>query len=147
MTIVEFVLNVGISEVNMSNIDTAKLWIQGMNEHNVEKMFALCTDDLFGEEIADPHPNLGLKAVADTYIDLFMGFPNCMSQIITEFASGDHALIEVRWTGMNSGPFRGELATNKPVDCRIAYIFEFRDQKICHITEFYDGATVAAQMS
>lgn len=131
----------------MANIDVARQWIWGMDEHDTNKMFNLCTEDLFGEEIADPHPNFGQKAVADTYIDLFQGFPDCKSEILNEFAGDDQVLIEVRWTGTNTGSFRGTPATDKAVDCRIAYIFKFQGQKICRITEYYDGATVAAQMA
>ncbi len=131
----------------MAILDVARQWIRGMDEHNVKKMFDLCTEDLYGEEIAEPHPNIGRKAVADSYVDLFKGFPDCISEILNEFAGSDQVLIEVRWTGTNTGEYRGAPATHKPVDCRIAYIFKFRGDKICRITEYYDGATVGAQLS
>lgn len=131
----------------MSNLDTARAWIKGMDEHDVDKMFALCTPDLFGREIAEPHPNLGRDAVAATYVDLFQGFPDCRSEFLNELADGDQVLIEVRWIGTNSGPYRGTPATDKVVDVPIAYIFKFRGDRICAITEYYDGATVGAQLS
>jgi predicted ester cyclase len=62
-------------------------------------------------------------------------------------ADGDQVLIEVRWIGTNSGPYRGTPATDKVVDVPIAYIFKFRGDQICAITEYYDGATVGAQLS
>jgi steroid delta-isomerase-like uncharacterized protein len=147
MIIVGSGLSEGNKEDNMTTLETARLWIQGMDEHDVNKMFNLCTEDLFGEEIADAHPNIGRKAVAESYVDLFEGFPDCTSQIVNEFAGNDQVLIEVRWMGTNTGPFRGTPATDKAVDCRIAYIFMFNGDKICRITEYYDGATVAAQLS
>jgi steroid delta-isomerase-like uncharacterized protein len=131
----------------MTNVEIAKQWIEGMNVHDVDKMFSLCTEDLFGEEIAEPHPYVGRKAVADSYTDLFEGFPDCESEILNEISGDGQALLEVRWTGTNTGSFRGTPPTGKPVDCRIAYIFAFREDKISRITEYYDGATVAAQLS
>ena len=130
----------------MAILDIAKQWIWGMDEHDVGKMFKLCTEDLYGDEVAESHPFVGRQAVADSYADLFTGFPDCKSEIINEFAGSNQVLIEVRWTGTNTGAFRGTPATNKIVDCRIAYIFKFLGEKICRITEYYDGATVAAQM-
>ncbi len=131
----------------MSNLDTARSWIKAMDEHDVDKMFSLCCPDLIGREIAEPHPNIGREAVAATYVDLFQGFPDCRSEILNELANDDQVLIEVRWIGTNSGSFRGTPATNKVVDVPIAYIFKFDGDRISRITEYYDGATVAAQLS
>jgi steroid delta-isomerase-like uncharacterized protein len=134
-------------EGNVAIIDVARQWILAMDEHDVDKMFSLCTEDLLGEEIADPHPFVGRKAVADSYSDLFQGFPDCKSEFLNEFSGNEQALIEVRWTGTNTGSFRGTPPTDKQVDCRIAYIFGFRGNQICRITEYYDGATVAGQLA
>lgn len=131
----------------MTNLQTAEAWINGMCEHNVDKMFSLCQADLIGREIAEPHPNIGRDAVAATYTDLFRGFPDCRCEILNEFSDDDQVLIEIRWVGTNSGPYRGAPATNKQVDVPIAYIFKFGGDKIERITEYYDGATVGAQMA
>jgi len=130
----------------MTNLQIAREWLQGMNEHDVEKMFRLCTEDLIGDEVAEPEPHVGRAAVKESYVDLFNGFPDCKAEILNELAGDDQVLIEIRWTGTNTGEFRGTPATGKPVDVRIAYIFKFRDGKICSITEYYDAATVVAQM-
>jgi steroid delta-isomerase-like uncharacterized protein len=132
----------------MSNLQKALAWINWMDEHDVDKMFSLCREDMIGEEVAEGRPNVGRDAVAASYVDLFGGFPDCRSDIINEFAGGDQALVEVRWMGTNTGPFRGAPATGKRVDVKIAYIFKFDNQgQISLITEYYDGATVGAQMS
>ena len=132
---------------SVSNLEIARAWLLGMNEHNVGRMFSLCREDMIGEEIAEPHPNIGRDVVVASYVELFKGFPNCKSEILNEFSDSDQALIEIHWTGTNAGEFRGTAATNKFVDVRIAYIFKFEGGKIARITEYYDGATVAAQMS
>jgi steroid delta-isomerase-like uncharacterized protein len=128
-----------------NNLHIAEQWLQGMNEHDVNKMFNLCQPDMIGDEVAETRPNIGREAVAASYVDLFEGFPDCRSEIINEFSNSDQALIEIRWTGTNSGAFRGTPPSNKVVDVRIAYIFKFQGDRISRITEYYDGAAVAAQ--
>jgi steroid delta-isomerase-like uncharacterized protein len=118
-----------------------------MNDHNVDKMFAACKPDMIGREIAEPKPNIGRDAVAATYVDLFQAFPDSRCEILNEFSDGEQVLIEVRWIGTNSGPFRGAPATNRVVDVPIAYTFKFGGDNIERITEYYDGATVGAQLS
>jgi steroid delta-isomerase-like uncharacterized protein len=130
----------------MQHLETVKAWIEAMNAHDVEKMFSFCSDELIGLEVAESKPNVGKKAVADSYRDLFSGFPDCKCEILNAFAGAAQVLAEVQWTGKNTGPFRGEPATNKPLDVRIAYIFKFKENLINQITEYYDGAAVAAQM-
>jgi len=130
----------------MGIVEIAEKWIEGMNRHNVDEMFSLCTEDLIGLEVAEGKPNHGLNAVRESYVDLFRGFPNCRCETMNVFSGDDQVLIEVQWSGTNTGSFRGESPTNKFVDVRIAYIFKFRGNKISQITEYYDGAAVAAQM-
>ncbi len=131
----------------MNNLETAREWLRGMDAHDVDHMFDLCTEDLYGLEVAEPHPNIGCDAVKASYVDLFQGFPDCHSEILNGFAEGNQAIVEIRWVGTNTGSFRGTPPTDKVCDVRIAYVFAFRDGKISRITEYYDGATVAAQMS
>jgi steroid delta-isomerase-like uncharacterized protein len=131
----------------VDSLELARAWLRGMDEHDVDKMFSLCCEDMIGDEVADPHPNIGRDAVAASYVDLFQGFPDCRSEVLNELSAGDQALVEIRWLGTNTGEFRGTPSTGKPVDVKIAYVFKVRDGRISRITEYYDGATVAAQMS
>jgi len=127
-------------------IELAKKWLMAMNEHNTERMSSLCWEDAVGEEVASPPPAAGRDQIAKNYRELFQGFPDCKAEILTIFSGQGQALAEVRWSGTNRGDFRGTPATGKFVDIRIAYIFKIRDGKIRQITEYYDGATVSAQM-
>lgn len=127
-------------------VAVAKNWLQGMNEHNVDKMSSLCWEDAIGEEIADPPPVKGREKIASNYRELFTAFPDCKCEILNIFSGQDQVLAEVRWTGTNKGDFRGTPATEKFVDVKIAYIFKIDSEKIRKITEYYDGAILAKQM-
>jgi steroid delta-isomerase-like uncharacterized protein len=129
-----------------AGIELVKKWLDAMNEHKVDQMSSLCSEDAVGDEVADPPPAKGRDKIAKSYRELFEGFPGCKAEILNIFGSQNQVLAEVRWTGTNKGAFRGTPATGKLVDIRIAYIFQIKNQKICKITEYYDGATVTAQM-
>ena len=78
---------------------------------------------------------------------MFTGYPDSEAHVLSRHADGDTLIYQVRWSGTNSGSFRGGPPTGKPVDLRIAYFFRFREEKIERITEYYDLATLLAQRS
>jgi steroid delta-isomerase-like uncharacterized protein len=127
-------------------IEIAKEWLKAMNNHDLEQMNSLCWEEAVADEVADPPPSEGRDEIANSYRELFQGFPDCTSEILNIFSSPDHVLAEVRWYGTNTADFKGIPATNKIVDIRIAYIFQIKKDKIIRITEYYDGAAVADQM-
>jgi len=129
-----------------AEIDLVKKWLDAMNEHNVDRMSSLCSEDAVGDEVADPPPGQGREHIAKSYRELFKGFSDCRAEILTIFSDKGQVLAEVRWSGTNRADFRGAAATGRFVDIRIAYIFKIENDKICRITEYYDGATVASQM-
>jgi steroid delta-isomerase-like uncharacterized protein len=129
-----------------TEIELVKEWLDAMNEHNVNRMSSVCSVDAVGDEVADPPPAQGRDKIAKSYKELFEGFPDCKAEILNIFGSQNQVLAEVRWKGTNKGAFRGSPATGKFVDIRIAYICKIKNRKICRITEYYDGATVTAQM-
>jgi steroid delta-isomerase-like uncharacterized protein len=129
-----------------AGIELVKEWLDAMNERNVNRMSSVCSEDAVGDEVADPPPAQGRDRIAKSYKELFEGFPDCNAEILNIFGSQNQVLAEVRWKGTNKGAFRGTPATGKLVDIRIAYIFKIKNKKICKITEYYDGATVTAQM-
>lgn len=129
-----------------TKIDLVKKWLEAMNEHHVDRMSSLCSEDAVGDEVADPPPAQGRIKIAESYKDLFKGFSDCRVKIVNIFSGTDQVLAEVRWSGTNKAEFRGAPATGRFVDIRIAYIFKIEKGKISRITEYYDGASVAAQM-
>ena len=120
-------------------------FIAAMNAHDEEALAACCTDDVVADEVAEPDIFDGIEAVKDAYRDVFTGYPDSEAHVLSRHADGDTLIYQVRWSGTNSGSFRGGPPTGKPVDLRIAYFFRFREEKIERITEYYDLATLLAQ--
>jgi ketosteroid isomerase-like protein len=98
-------------------------------------------------EVAEREAHSGRDYLVWAYQDLFVGYPDCSSEILNGFAGEDQALVEVQWRGTNSGEFRGEEPSGGAADIRIAYIFRFRDGLISGITEYYDMHTLLGQLS
>ncbi len=112
-----------------------------MNAHDLARMNALYTADVVGDEVADPpvRDRIGLE---ESYRELLYSFPDCKAELLNIFSGGDQVLAEIRWTGTNTREFRGQPATNKLTDLRIAYIFKIEGDKIKKVTEYYDSASV-----
>ena len=127
-------------------VEIARKWLAAMNEYDLNKMSALCSEDAVADEVADPPPVEGRDRIAKAYQELFSGFPDARAETLNVFSGQDQVLAEVRWRGTHRGDFRGIRATGKVVDVRIAYIFKIRDGNIGRITEYYDGAAVSAQL-
>ncbi len=122
-------------------LETATLWMDAMNAHDLYAMASLYAPDVVGLEVADPpeHDKEGLTAAYD---ELFSAYPDCRAETLNAFGGADQAVIEIRWIGTHTGPFRGEAPTQAVSDVRIAYIFRVDGDKIVRITEYYDTAQV-----
>jgi steroid delta-isomerase-like uncharacterized protein len=127
-------------------IEIANKWLNAVNKYDVDQMSALCWEDAVGDEVAEPPPAKGRDQIANSYRELFAGFPDSKAETLNIFSGQDQVLVEVRWSGTNKAGFRGTPATGEFVDIRIAYIFKIEGGKIRRITEYYDGAAVASQM-
>lgn len=120
-------------------------FFKAMNEHDVEKMGQYCTEDIVADEVAEPETFNGVDAFKHAYTDLFIGYPDCTTEMQESFVDGSNVICHVRWRATNSGVFRGGDPTGKKVDLRIAYFFKFKQGKIERITEYYDVATLLVQ--
>jgi len=122
-------------------IDVAREWLDAINIHDLPRMSALFAEDAMGDEVPDP-PVRDREGLEESYRELFCSYPDCKTELLNIFSSGDQVLAEVRWTGTNTREFQGQPTTNELADLRIAYIFKVEGGKIKKITEYYDSASV-----
>ena len=121
--------------------EVARAWLEAMDRHDLPRMASLYAPNAVGDEVADP-PARDRKGLEESYRELFEGFPDCRAEILNLFGGGGQVAAEIRWTGTNERPFRGQPATQKRSDLRIAYLFKVVSGKIERITEYYDSASV-----
>jgi len=129
------------------NLAVARAWIQAMVEHDAAKMGAMATANVKVLEVAEGEVHEGRDYLIWAYEDLFTGYPDCACEIVNAFTGDDQALVEVRWSGTETGEFRGQPPSGGKVDLRIGYVFAFSDGAISAITEYYDAATLEKQLS
>lgn len=128
------------------NLEIVKSWIKAMNEHNLQKMASLYTDNIKAEEVPEHKTVVGKEIVTKTYEELFKAFPDCKATVINCIAGDNYVVVEIIWEGTNKNEFRGTPATNRKAELRIAYIFKIINGKICEIREYYDALTYLKQM-
>ncbi len=124
-----------------SELDVARAWLLAMDRRDLKGMASLYASNAVGDEVADP-PARDRKGLEESYRELFESFPDCRAEVLSLFAGAGQVAAEIRWTGTNLRPFRGQAATNKRSDLRIAYLFKIVSGKIERITEYYDSASV-----
>jgi len=124
-----------------SELHVARAWLEAMDRHDLKGMASFYASNAVGDEVADP-PVRDRKGLEEGYRELFESFPDCRAEVMNLFAGGGQVVAEIRWTGTNLRPFRGQPATNKRSDLRIAYLFKIVSGRIERITEYYDSASV-----
>ncbi len=129
-----------------ANLELARSWFAAMNVRDAAAMGALCSPDVSVLEVAEREMRKGRDYLVWAYEDLFTGYPDCTADVLNELASDDQVLVEVQWKGTNTGEFRGEPPSGGSNDLRIAYVLRVSEGAIAAITEYYDMATVVAQL-
>src|SRR5437879_5201949 len=74
--------------------------------------------------------NDGAPAVEELLKGLLAGFPDFKAEILTLHHSDTAVILEVRMTGTQRGPWAGIPPTGKPMDVRVACIFEFDEDRL-----------------
>lgn len=100
--------------------------------------------ELPGEEIVDGPDN-----VADTYRDLFTGFPDLGFPDLQPGSlchHGDTVIAESRLQGTHLGPFRGLPPTGRRMDVPLVAIFEFDGPDLLCERAYFDRLTMFIQL-
>ncbi len=82
-------------------------------------------------------------AVAQTYT---AAFSDLKFEVLHQFTAGSTSIMEIRASGTNDGELMGLPATGKPVQVDICNVIEERDGKIFAEREYFDSASLMAQL-
>jgi steroid delta-isomerase-like uncharacterized protein len=88
----------------------------------------------------------GEAAVRDLLVGLMAGFPDFHGEIGKLHHADDAVFGEAHITGTHQGEFNGIPATGKPIDIRMAAIFEFEDDRLMCEAVYWDIATLLTQI-
>ena len=88
----------------------------------------------------------GAAAVEGLVTGLLAGFPDFKAEILTMHHSDTAVILEVRMTGTQNGPWAGIEPTGRPMDVRVACIFEFDEDRLMCEKVYFDFATLQRQL-
>jgi steroid delta-isomerase-like uncharacterized protein len=117
--------------------------VDAENRHDVEATIATFDRPRYevNGELSD-----GETAVRELLQGLMDGFPDFQVETRKIHHADDAVIGEARITGTHSGSFAGIPPTEKPIDVRMAAIFEFEDDRLLCEKVYYDIATILRQI-
>jgi len=98
-----------------------------------------CTSDVVF--VHRPSGNIirGLCAISASFTSWRREFSVLTPEILDAFASQDRAVAQLRWIGRHK-------SRNSHVDFVGCWVLALREEKLCEIVDFYDGATYQLQV-
>ncbi|MFY9578616.1 MAG: nuclear transport factor 2 family protein [Gaiellaceae bacterium] len=129
----------------------APRWLAGWNDHDVDALVGLCTDDVLWEDPALPQPERGRQAVREYLEGTWSMFPDLAFTLPEPpmlALEGPRAAQVWIMTGtmLGSDPWAGFAATGKRIDVEGIDVYEFRGGLVSRYRGRYDLAEVARQL-
>jgi steroid delta-isomerase-like uncharacterized protein len=131
-------------------IEIAKASITAYNEKDWSK----AKDMLAADAVYDEKGTHRRIQGADDIIGAFQGwanaFPDSKATFVSEFASGDTAVLELVWKGVHTGPLQTPTgiipASNKPVEMPACQVVQVEGGKIKSASHYFDMLTMLTQI-
>jgi steroid delta-isomerase-like uncharacterized protein len=131
-------------------IEIAKASITAYNEKDWSK----AKDMLAADAVYDEKGTHRRIQGADDIIGAFQGwanaFPDSKATFVSEFASGDTAVLELVWKGVHTGPLQTPTgiipASNKPVEMPACQVVQVEGGKIKSTSHYFDMLTMLTQI-
>ena len=134
----------------MSAVDVARESIEAFNADDWDRFRALHADDVLEEELATQRRLEGIDALLEANQGWKQAFPDASGEITNTCESGDTAVLEITWSGTQSGPLQmpdGELPpSNKHAEVRACQIFRVEGDRVVESRHYFDMATLLQQV-
>ena len=131
-------------------IEIAKASITAYNEKDWSK----AKDTLVADAVYDEKGTHRRIQGDGNIIDAFQGwanaFPDSKATFVSEFGSGDTAVLELVWKGVHTGPLQTPTgiipASNKPVEMPACQVIQVEGGKIKSASHYFDMLTMLTQI-
>jgi steroid delta-isomerase-like uncharacterized protein len=131
-------------------IEIAKASIAAYNDKDWSK----AKDMLAADAVYDEKGTHRRIQGADDIIGAFQGwanaFPDSKATFVSEFGSGDTAVLELVWKGVHTGPLQTPTgiipASNKPVEMPACQVIQVDGGKIKSASHYFDMLTMLTQI-
>ncbi len=127
--------------------------IGAWNEHDIDALLALCSDDTVWNDPSHPQPIQGKAGVRQYIQGWFTAFPDLHISRSNMVAAEDSVAVEVRFSGTHQGPLQGPPgsppipATGKRfTGSKGAYFARVENRKIVEFSAYPDRAGMMMQL-
>lgn len=134
----------------MGAVDVARDSIDAFNVGDWDRFRTLHAAGVVEEEFATQRRIEGIDALLESNQGWKRAFPDASGDVTNAFESGDTAILEITWSGTQSGPLEmpdGELpASNKRAEVRACQVFRVEGDQIAETRHYFDIATMLQQL-
>jgi len=131
-------------------IEIAKASITAYNEKDWGKAKDLLAADAVYDEKGTHRRIQGDGNIIDAFQGWANAFPDSKATFVSEFGSGDTAVLELVWKGVHTGPLQTPTgiipASNKPVEMPACQVIQVEGGKIKSASHYFDMLTMLTQI-
>jgi steroid delta-isomerase-like uncharacterized protein len=131
-------------------IEIAKASITAYNDKDWSKAKDMLAADAVYDEKGTHRRIQGAGEIINAWQGWAKAFPDSKATIVGEFASGDTAVLELVWKGIQSGPLQTPTGTipasNKPVEMPACEVVQVEGGKVKSASHYFDMLTMLTQI-
>ena len=131
-------------------IETAKGATIAYNDKNWDRLKAVFAENGTYDEKATSRRVRGVGSVIEIWQGWAKAFPDSKGTFISEYASGETAIIEVVWKGVHTGVLQTPTGTippsNKRIELPACQVIKVAGGKIESFTQYFDMVTLLTQI-
>src|SRR5229473_4713311 len=131
-------------------IEIAKASITAYNEKDWSKAKDMLAADAVYDEKGTHRRIQGVGAIIEAFQGWANAFPDSKATFVSEFASGDTAVLEVVWKGVHTGPLQTPTgiipASNKRIELPACQVLKVEGGKVTSFTHYFDMVTLLTQI-
>lgn len=135
----------------MANItEIAKAATIAYNDKNWSKAKEVLATDAVYDEKGTQRRVQGVAQIIELWQGWATAIPDSKATLVSEFACGDTAVIEVVWKGVHKGRLQiptGIIpASNRPIEVSACQVIQVQGGKVKALTHYFDMLTLLTQM-
>ncbi len=123
---------------------------EAFNDGDLDRAVSTAGDDLEFVDVAAGQTFRGGTGLRQWLQTFLTALPDSRTELVSIFCEGTHVATEHIGRGTQTGPFvtpAGTIpATGRPVELRVAELYEISDGKIVRMSAYYDSATLMRQL-
>jgi steroid delta-isomerase-like uncharacterized protein len=131
-------------------IETAKDATIAYNDKNWDKVKAVFAENGVYDEKATSRRMQGVAKILEVWQDWAKAIPDSKATFVSEYASGDTAIIEVVWKGVHVGALQTATGTvppsNKRIEIPACQVIKVEGGKVKSFTHYFDMVTLLTQI-